>query len=374
LLLFSCSRNNKPIQTAQSEDTVSDEGFEFCSKLKYADGFKISVHDEYKEVVVFDPWKNDTLANYILIPRGKKVPENLPAHDFLLQVPISSIGCLSSPHVGYIGELGEEDKISGAVDAKGIYLESLSEKIANNQIKELGQGMGNNLEVIIEIAPDAVMKTGFDNVRSDDVRMVEAGIPILYCVEWMESSMLARAEWLKFTASFFNQEERADSIFNDIEERYHAVKKLANSVENKPEILLGADFKGTWYMPGGNSYKAELVKDAGADYYYKSDTTKGSLPLSFEVILERQIHADYWIGAKAQTLADLAGVDERYALFDAYKKGNVYHFDKRTNEAGGNDFWESGIVRPDYILMDIVKIVHPELLPDYELYYYRKLN
>lgn len=373
LSLVSCTRD-KHQNSGDSAAVVADQrGFDFTSRLKHADGFTINKFDNYKQVVVFDPWVKDTLASYIIVPKGGTIPDTLPKHDYLLKVPLRDIACLSSTHIGYLDQINEVMKVSGSVNVKGIYNKQLSKKTEQGKVLELGQGMSYNFEAVVSLAPEALMKTGFDNVRAEDKRLSEAGLTILYNNEWMESSMLARAEWIKFAAVFFNKEAYADSLFNQIEKKYLEVKALADTASDSPEILLGSDFKGTWYMPGGNSYRAQLYADAGADYYYKNDSSKGSLPLSLEVVLEHQVMADFWIGAKAKNLDELKALDERYALFEAFKKGNVYHFDKRINAYGGNDYWENGIVRPDYILMDAVKILHPELLPEHELFYFRKL-
>lgn len=127
-------------------------------------------------------------------------------------------------------------------------------------------------------------------------------------------------------------------------------------------------------MPGGNSYVAKLIIDAGGDYFYKNESSKGSIPLSFEVVLDNMVDADFWFGPRAASLKELKMMDERYTLFKAFKEGRVYTQDNRVSETGGNDYWESGVARPDVILKDILKIFHPELLPEHELFYYRKLQ
>ncbi|MEM7110369.1 MAG: ABC transporter substrate-binding protein, partial [Bacteroidota bacterium] len=280
----------------------------------------------------------------------------------------------SSPHVGFIGLIDELEKITGVADDRYIFNSYIYEKVSSGQVSQVGSLKDSNLEVLLDLSPDLVMKTGVDNVRNEDVRLTEAGIPISYNVEWMESNMLARAEWIKFVGAFFNKDEKADSIFRQVEKEYLTALSITAKIKDRPSIMTGNNFKGTWYMPGSDSYLTKLIYDAGGDYYYKNEKSTGSLPLSFEVVVDKMIDADYWLGPRAESLKELEMMDERYTLFKAFKDGNVYTFNKRMSESGGNDYWESGMTRPDLILKDVIKIFHPELLPDHELYYYKKLQ
>lgn len=378
ITIASCSSGDSK-NTPETSSEKSQSGELLISEgetvpLKYADGFTITKYDDISIVTVFDPWSTDTLSTYLLY-KGE-IDENkvLPKHDMKIKVPVSRVGALSSPHVGYISLIEEQSSIVGASNIAGIYNETVAQIVKEGKIVELGHEMSHNLEEIIGLSPDILIKTGFDNVKQEDARLLEAGVPVVYFTEWMESSMLARAEWMKYVAAFYGKEKMADSLFNTIEKQYIEVSEMADTVSSKPSVLLGADFKGTWHMPGGKSYRAELYKNAGADYYYSNESSKGSLPLSFEIVIEHQLEADYWFGAKAPSLQALIAMEERYGLFSAYKHGNVYHFDKRVNQGGGNDYWESGHCRPDIILKDIVSVLHPHLLPNHELYYYRKLE
>ena len=129
-------------------------------------------------------------------------------------------------------------------------------------------------------------------------------------------------------------------------------------------------------MPAGDSYVAKYLNDAGANYLWSDDNTSGSLPLSFEVVLERAANADYWLNFSQswQSLQDLLNEDQRYTAFQAVKTGNLYNNDAQLNEYQGNDYWESGISNPDIVLSDLIKIFHPQILPKHQLVYYRKLT
>ena len=175
-------------------------------------------------------------------------------------------------------------------------------------------------------------------------------------------------------ARFFDRKELGDSLFDEMEQRYRAVKQQLTTDTHRPSVLSGDNFRGTWYIPGGNSFMGNLYKEAGADYAFAADTTRGSISMDYEAVLMQFADAEVWIGADAPSLADLGRNNERNKLFRAYKEGRVYNSYHRVTPTGGNDFWESGVARPDLLLADFVKALHPELLPQHELYYLKQLK
>ena len=373
IFLVACQPVNE--QSSKSETAaLVGESTSFTPEVAYAQLFTIEVYEGFKTVLVKNPWEEgDTLVSYVLYPKGAQEP-NVEWAEFKIQIPIDEVVATSSPHIGFIGLLEESDKITGVADDKYLYNAEVYESVSKGEIAQVGSLKGSNLEVLLDLSPDLVMKTGIDNVRNEDVRLTEAGIPISYNVEWMESSMLARGEWIKFVGAFFDKDEKADSIFKSVEKEYLKALSITANIDDRPSIMTGNNFKGTWYMPGSDSYLTKLIYDAGGDYHYKNEKSTGSLPLSFEVVLDDLIDADYWIGPKAQSLKELEMMDERYTLFKAFKQDNVYTSNKRMSDNGGNDYWESGMTRPDLILKDVIKIFHPELLPNHELCYYKKLQ
>lgn len=374
-MIFLVACQSAPDQSLKNK-TVSSAAMSssFIPKVKYAQHFSLQKHEDFKAVIVKNPWEEgDTLAAYALYPMGKEAPRTEWA-EFVIPVPIDKVVTTSSPHVGLVGLLGELDKITGVADDRYLYNHYVYEKVSRGEVLQVGSLKDSNLEILLDLFPDLVMKTGVDNVRNEDERLLEAGIPISYNVEWMENNMLARAEWIKYVGAFFAKDEKADSIFRRVESEYLEAREIAREVDFRPEIMTGNNFKGTWYMPGSNNYLTKLIQDAGGEYHFKNEQSTGSLPLSFEVVLDKMIDADYWISPRVKSLKELEMMDERYTLFKAFKEGNVYTFNKRMSENGGNDYWESGMARPDLILKDVIKIFHPELIPGHELYYYKKLQ
>jgi iron complex transport system substrate-binding protein len=190
----------------------------------------------------------------------------------------------------------------------------------------------------------------------------------------METSLLARAEWIRFVAAFYDKEKLADSLFTGIDKRYNEIKTKAAQVRNKPNIMEGSNFRGTWYMPSGRNYMGKLIVDAGANYFYANDTTAGSLPLNVETVLKNFAQTDVWLNCNFKSIDDLVKADPKHGLFRPVKLRQVYNFNKRLLPSTANDFWESAVARPDLLLSDMIAILHPELMPGYQLVYAAKLK
>ncbi|MDE5419610.1 ABC transporter substrate-binding protein [Labilibaculum sp. DW002] len=373
----SCQFTSQKKIAANDANTKIDLAFYHPTIIKHAKGFEIKILDNgLKELTVWDPWnKGKVFQKYYLKNRGEELKDTVPSDGLLVEVPIRSIAALSSTQIGILKFLNVQDKIVAVSLKDRIYDEDLNKKAQNGEIQAVGHSETLNFEKIVEIDPELVMVAGFMKISERETKLMQAGLPVAYNIEWMESSPLARAEWAKFIATFFNKEAEAEKHFKEVEDRYNGLKKLVYEVENKPSILSGYNFKGTWYMPGGQSYLGQFLRDGKADYYWFSDSTSGSIPLSFEVVFDKQGEADIWFGpGQCKTLEDLKNLDDRYTLFKPYKTGNVFCYTKRMNSRGANDWFESGVMQPDVVFKDAIKILHPELLPDYELYYYQQLK
>ncbi|WP_353717315.1 ABC transporter substrate-binding protein [Dyadobacter sp. 676] len=236
---------------------------------------------------------------------------------------------------------------------------------------------GLNDEKLIEMQPDVVMTIGNPGAKMDHYRMLkEAGIPVLINSEWVERTPLARAEWVKLMAALLDKEELVNEKFAQVESEYARLASLAGKAATKPTVLSGLNTKDAWFVPGGNSYMARFFKDAGAFYPWQNDSATGSLPLSFEAVSTIALQADYWLNVGFgghDTRKSIIAMDTRYANFKAAKTGDLYSYNRLVNDQGSNDFFESGSVNPHTVLADMIRIFHPELLPNHQLVYYKKL-
>jgi iron complex transport system substrate-binding protein len=382
LLLFLTACHNNT--TENKQDTQSDTlRNSFVSgnqdavdvQLKYAQGFQVVHGEDYIRVIVPNPWdRRRNLGVYVLVDKGRAESVELQEGETLIELPLERVAIMSSSNVGYFSLLNQLDLIKAVADGDRLYNKKLRQGIDLGSVRVLGNSASVNTEQLLVCDCDIFVQTAFQSVKSTDRALKDAGIAVLYNTDWMEKTPLGRAEWIKFFGLLTGKNEQADSIFRVIEQNYIALKQLADTLDYKPDVLVGALYKDVWYMPGGASYKAHLLADAGTAYHWANDSTEGSLALSFETVVANQLNAPVWIDVPFRTKKELLASDERYAAFDAFKIGTMYHNLNRANESGGNDYWETGLCRPDEVLADLVRIFHFEELPDGELKYYGRVQ
>ena len=368
---ISTTSNNNCVQNYnQNTDYIPQK-----TNIKYATGFSVEYKINYKIVTVKNPWKDaKTSFQYVLVECGTPAPEGFKETE-IITVPVNTVASLSTTHLPHLAKLEVVDKLVGVSNLKIVNTPEVVEKIKADKIAELGNN-NVNVERLLEINPNLVTTYGTGNPQTDNYgKLLEAGLKVAINAEYMESTPLGRSEWLKFTALFFNQEEKAEKIFSQINKNYQEIAAKTKAIKERPKVFTGFNFKGTWYVPGCQSYPAKYLADAGAELLCVGDSS-GSVPSSFEYVFERAVSADYWLNVSQswQNLEDAIREDSRYGDFQAVKKGNVYNNNARLNDNGGNDYWEGGISNPDVILADLIKIFHPELLPNHQLFFYQKLN
>lgn len=342
--------------------------------IKYAAGFKISILDNAKLVEVTYPFQGATSGySYLLVPRGEEPPPHDP-DTRVIYTPLETIVCTSTTHIPLLDYLGETQKLIGFPTTDYISSEKMRKRIDAGKVTDLGIDKGLNLERLAMLKPDVVMGYTMSGDFGQFSKIEALGIPVVINAEYLEQHPLGRSEWIKFMGLFFDRERQADSVFAVIEKNYQAATAALKDNPERPTVLSGIVYGDAWFLPGGQNYAARLFKDAGCRYLWEDSENGGSLQLSFEAVYEKAHDADLWIGTGAySSLAEIAAADLRYTRFTAFQKKQVYNYDARKGARGGNEFLELGYLRPDLILMDLVKISHPGLLPDHELFFHRKL-
>ena len=364
VLLFSCNSktenhkiNDKPIK---------------IETPKYAKGFNIEYYENYKVLNIFNPWEKGNIQEKIYITSEKNL--TFPKNNVVIITPIENIAISSCTHIEFINLLDSVNIIKGVCSPELIYNSSIQKLYKEKKITNLGDAFNINIELLLNLNPQGLMLSTYNKQDNNTKRLEQSGIQLLYNNEWTESTLLGRAEWIKYFGILLDKKEKADSIFNHIEANYLLAQKLAKSITNKKSVMVGSNFKGTWYVPGGQSYMGQLLQDSGADYYYSNTSDTQSIPLNFETVLDKFHNADVWLNAPTSTIQELFEIDSRHKLFNSAIKGEVYAFLARTNSYGANDFWESGIAHPDLLLKDIIWALYPELLTEYIPTYILKLK
>ena len=369
LCVFTFACEVKKAASPESYQTVSQ------TTIQYAEGFAVHYQGNNKLVEVKQPFQGATSGyKYLLVPTGETVTQT-ESDVHIIHVPIRSIVCTSTTHIPLLDYLGEGDKLVGFPSTDYISSAKIRKRIDEGHVTDLGVDQGINLERLTVLQPEMVMGYMMNSDYGQFEKMEELNIPVVLNSEYLEKHPLGRAEWIKFVALFFNKERQADSIFQVIEKGYNETKKLVDSVQSKPTVLSGIVYGDTWFLPGGQNYAAKMFRDAGCTYLWEENPSHGFLEVSFESVYEKSHAADFWIGVGTySSLREIESADQRYTLFSPFARKKVYNYDKRQGAKGGNEFLELGYLRPDYILKDLVKISHPDLLPEHDLYFYRRLE
>jgi iron complex transport system substrate-binding protein len=370
LLVLNCKNGSKDNNELQNSEAVSIP--------QYAKGFEIHSHANYKVLKIISPWQNSNKEyNYALINQNDDPNLVIDEGDFdgIIPIPVKKIVVTSTTHIPALELLGVENTLIGFPETDYISSEKTRQRIDNGLVRELGKNEGINTEVLLEIKPDVIIGFGVDGVNKALENVQKANIPVIYNGDWVESSPLAKAEWIKFFGILYNKNKASDSIFKSIESDYLSAKSLAAKTSSKPTVLCGAMHKDIWYLPNGESTEAQFLKDANVNYLWKDSSGTGSLALNFEVVFDMAKNADIWISPSYYKSYDaLMKANQHYTKLKAYKNKQTYSFNNTVGKKGGVLYYELGFARPDLVLKDIIKICHPELLEDYTTYFFKPLE
>ena len=347
--------------------------------VRFAQHFTLEYGDNYKKLTVPQHWAGATEPlTYFLVPRGEAAPENT-GDALVIETPVRSFVAMSTTYYPFLEKLGKLDALVAVDDATYAYNAQVRARASDGSLALVGGGAGGgsvNVEKLLELNPDLIMTSASGSPELDaHPKLLEAGLPVVINADYLEQSPLGRAEWGIFIAAVFDLEEQAAQDFEALAQRYNAAQKLTEALPEKVSVFTNTDYQGTWYVPGGESYAALLLKDAGARYIFAAQPGYGAAPLAFEAVYDAAKDADFWLNVGfAVDLDSLLAMDSRYAEFKAFAQGSVYNYNARVTEAGGSDYFESGVANPDIVLSDLIRIFYPELLPGHELYYYQQLN
>jgi iron complex transport system substrate-binding protein len=344
--------------------------------VRYARGFAIQYVPGHKVLTILRPSGQQTTATrYALVPRGRAHPAGFPAAQ-VIETPIRSLVGLSSLHVALADFLGASDVLVGLGSLQYVSAAPVRQRIAQGKLFAVGDGRELNNELLISHQPDLVMATGWPGEGLRKYQLIQqAGIPVLLNSEWVETTPLGRAEWVKVLAALLDKEALANQKFDQVAREYERLTALTRKETKRPQVIVNLPFKDTWYVPEAGNYLTQFLRDAGGAYHWSTQKATGSLPLTVEAVAPVALTADYWLNTGTLTTkAAVAAQDARFAEFRPFKTGQLYNNNRRTNAQGSNDYWESGAVRPDLVLGDLIQILHPALLPGRQLYYYQKLK
>jgi len=364
LLIFIGCKKEKQAQQVLSKNQV-----------KYAKGFSIENFNKFSLIKVSNPWPNAIKKyTYVLTKNPSTIPDSLRQFT-IVKIPVKRIVVTSTTHIPSLEMLHEENTLIGFPNFDYISSDKIWKRIDAKKMKDLGENQAMNTEVLLQLNPDVIIGYGIDNSNPTLENLEKAGLKIMLNGDWNEQTPLGKAEWIKFFGALYDKQKEANRLFSKIENDYLKTKKLAQRAVKKPTVLAGDLYENKWNLPKGDSWAGVILKDAQANYLWKEEAGTGSLSLSFETVFTKAKNADFWFtSGQYCTLETMEKASPHYAQFMAFKNKNVYSFCHKKGRNGGALFYELAPNRPDIVLKDLVKILHPELLQGYNPFFYKKIN
>ncbi|MDZ7715539.1 MAG: ABC transporter substrate-binding protein [Balneolaceae bacterium] len=372
--VLSCNAEESPKDDISIRVSSSPD-FQVRVEAEYAEGFQISYHGNYKLLKILNPFQDQTdTLQYVLKHRNTSLDTTF-SNAQIIEIPVRSMIATSTTHIALTDMLNANGVIKGMVGAEYAYNPAIREGLKDEEITSFPSGEFNK-EVALAMNPDLVMVSAGQSSQFDDYRvLMDSGIGIFINSEWLETTPLGKAEWVKVMGALLNKEELANKKFEKVAEEYNRLKSKVQKVSAQPLVINNLPYKGAWFVSGGDSFTAQYLKDAGADYAWFGNGSTGGLRKDFETVYEVGLRAEVWLNpGAAQSKEEILAKDERFKDFKSFKTGQIYNNNKRMGPTGGNDFWESGAVHPERLLADLIHILHPEIQPEHTFYYYQKIE
>ena len=366
LPFFGCKQNN----------TISGDTMAFSkNSIQYAKGLKIYKHLGFSIVKITNPWPEAKEGfTYILQEKNGIVPDSLKQFP-TISIPIQSIVVTSTTHIPALELLGVENTLVGFPDTDYISSVKTRKLIDAGKVREVGVNENLNTEVLIDMKPDVIVGFGLNNSNPTLDNLQKSGLKVMLNGDWTEQSPLGKAEWIKFFGALYGLDSKANTLFSKIEKEYNSTLALAKKATTKPTVLSGAMYQKIWYVPQGESWVSLFLKDARSNYLWSNTKGTGSLVIPFEVILEKSKDADFWIApGDYSSLKQMSDSNPHYSQFDSFKNKKVYSYAVNKGAKSGIIYFEWSPTRPDWVLKDLIKIFHPELLPNHKLFFFTKLE
>lgn len=371
VFLSACAGRNSQVD-GEAGDTLA---------LHHSTLLTIVEHDGYTKVDIASPWREgEILHTYLLVPTSDSLPSSLP-QGTVVRTPLQTSAVFMTAHCYLLGLLNANASVKAVADVDYIGVNYIKKGVESGDIIDVGSSMNPSIEKMVEAKIDAVLVSPFENSGGYG-RLEHLGIPIIECADYMETTPLARAEWMRFYGLLYGKEAMADSLFNDVERGYNFYveqnKKEAMEEQNKkqdtrPIVLTERVTGGTWYVPGGKSYVASIIADAGGRSAFSDDDHSGSLALSFEKVLEKASDADIWLVKHSDvsplTRDVLLAEKDGYKLLKPMRTDNVFVCNTLTS-----GYYEETPFRPDFLLRDLTILFHPKKYADSSPKYYLPLS
>jgi len=345
------------------------------NEIQYAKGLELYKNQGFSILKITHPWPEAKQSfTYILQEKNGVIPDSLKQYP-VISIPLKSIVVTSTTHIPSLELLGVENTLIGFPSTDYISSEKTRKLIDAGKVREVGVNENLNTEVLIDMQPDVIVSFGLNDSNPTLDNLQKSGLKVMLNGDWTEQSPLGKAEWIKFFGALYGLDSKAKTIFSEIEKEYNATLALAKKATTKPTVVSGAMYQEQWYVPQGESWAALFLKDAKSNYLWAETEGTGSLSVPFEKVLEKAQKADFWIApGDFSSLKEMSDSNPHYNQFAAFKNKKVYSYGVKKGAKGGILYFEWSPTRPDWVLKDLIKIFHPELMPNHKLYFFQKLD
>lgn len=354
VLLIGCKDNSS------NQQVVKEKGISI--ENKYAEGFKITRFEDHIQISVINPDTKEVDFEYII---GTQVVHGITKLPF----NPSRVIALSATHIGMMEELNLTDRIVGVSSADYICSKNVLERLSRKETVSLGDIGSSDIEGYLAAQPDLIITSGFDNKAPMLKKMKSAGLTLFTNYDWKETHPLGRAEWIKVFGILFNEEEKANKLFEEICNNYYAIAERVSSLEDKPTVFVGTMYGDIFNAPAGESYMAQLLRDANILYVYSESPGVGSLTLTLEDVIAKNRTTDFWLNPAAKNTSQLMQMNTRFDLLESVRGENVYSYYQNVN-----CFWEQSAIQPHLVLADLCAIFHPSLFGATDLIFYSQVK
>jgi len=348
---------------------VDDDTTASLSGNLYASGFQIKHNKGDILLTVKNPWQNAENINYEYRLNSSGKGKNV------IEIPVQRVACMSTTHVSFINQLGHADKIVALSGTNHVYDKKLRIRIENQSVQELGFSENLNLETLIQLKPDVLFAYVISPAELPQLQQLEElGIPVIIVGEYLEQHPLGKMEWIRFFSYFFDEPERGEAFTDKIIASYLDVQQQSKFYDNEPTVMLNVPWQGVWWTPGSDSYMAQFIRDAGGKYLFQDMKGNESQAVDMETVYQRAKDVDIWLNpGSVKTRKQVFDSDNRVKYFENFDLIRIYNNNRRVGD-NSNDFFESGVVRPDLILKDLSYIFHAENSHPDSLTYYQILQ
>ena len=353
-------------------DAASGEQFPDQFTVQHAENYTLTYAQNYKVLTVGETSPGTGEHTYVLVQCGTEAPALEGELDgaSVVEIPVATIFSESTSHLGFIDVLDLEGTVTGVSDGSWVVTPSIRERIDAGEVESFNTTMVIDTEIVVAADPDVYITGGYDDPAHETI--ADAGVPVVADAEWLETTPEGWAEWVGLFAALTNTEAKASELYADWITDYEAAAALVEGITEHPTVMTGGLYEGTWFASGGAGIAAELIADAGGDYIYDDDEDTGSIELDIETVLTDAADADVWVLASPFTTeADAEAADPRNIEFAAWDAGGVW-INSVPSDPTVNPY-EQGPVMIDEYLLDYIKILHPELVPDHELVFFSQV-